>query len=167
MTTRAGDAFDTILGPLVRRGYLLAVTMLDSREAAEDAVQEASIKAWRKLGQLRDMQALEAWYLSIVANECRNVRRSRWSSVQKIAAIRDTDRFDEDRAVALLDLDRALDHLDWEDRTALFLHYYLDLTFERAAQVTGESMPAVRSRIYRALDRLRPQLMQREEHANG
>ena len=55
-----------------------------------------------------------------------------------------------------------------EDRAALYLHYYEDLTFEQAAQVTGEHMTAVRSRIYRALDRLRPGLTQQEdEHANG
>ena len=167
MTKRAGDAFDTILGPLVRRGYLLAVTMLEDREDAEDAVQEASIKAWRNLGDLRDTGKLEPWFLAIVANECRSIRRRRRSEDQ-LEAVQDSDRFDEDRAVAALDLDRALARLHSEDRAALYLHYYEDLTFEQAAQVTGEHMTAVRSRIYRALDRLRPGLTQQEdEHANG
>ena len=45
--------------------------------ASEDAVQEASIKAWRKLPGLRDRAALMPWFLSIVANECRSVRTFR------------------------------------------------------------------------------------------
>jgi RNA polymerase sigma-70 factor, ECF subfamily len=167
MTAAEPDRFDEVLGPLLRRGYLLAVTMLENREAAEDAVQEASVKAWRKLGGLRDPQALEAWYLSIVANQCRSARRVRWWSVPKIDAAEGVDRFDEDRAVASLDLDRALGRLDPEDRTALFLHYYLDLTFEQVGQVLGLSMTAARSRIYRLLARLKPGLALTEEGANG
>jgi DNA-directed RNA polymerase specialized sigma24 family protein len=52
--------------------------MLADRSSAEDAVQEASIKAWRKLRQLRgDLKSLRPWFLSIVANECRMARRQR------------------------------------------------------------------------------------------
>ena len=168
MTAPAGaDRFDSVLGPLVRRGYLLAVTMLENREAAEDAVQEASIKAWRKLGDLREAGALDTWYLSIVANQCRSTRRGRWWSVRTVEAPEHGDGFDEDRAVASMDLDRALSRLDPEDRTALFLHYYLDLTFEQVGRVLGLSMTAARSRIYRVLARLRPGLELSEEGEGG
>ena len=168
MTAPAGaDRFDSVLGPLVRRGYLLAVTMLENREAAEDAVQEASIKAWRKLGDLREADALETWYLSIVANQCRSTRRGRWWSVLKSDVPPRSEGFDEERTVAALDLDRALGGLNPEDRTALFLHYYLDLTFEQVGKVLGLSMTAARSRIYRVLARLRPGLELSEEGEGG
>ena len=142
MNAGAPDRIDEVLGPLVRRGYRLAVTMLENRAAAEDAVQEASIKAWRNFGTLRDAEALEPWYLSIVANQCRGLRRNRWCSVQTVDAPQGQDCFDEDRSVAVLDLEQELDRLDPEDRTALFLHYYLDLTFEQAAQVMGDATGA-------------------------
>jgi RNA polymerase sigma-70 factor, ECF subfamily len=51
--------------------------MLHDAPAAEDAVQEASLIAWRKLGRLQDQSRLRAWFLGIVANECRNARRRR------------------------------------------------------------------------------------------
>src|SRR5450759_233214 len=73
-----GDAhaFAALIEPLLNPAYRLAAVMLADRSAAEDAVQEASIKAWRKLGQLRgDTGSLRPWFLSIVANECRMVRR--------------------------------------------------------------------------------------------
>src|ERR1700726_703570 len=54
MSAAGPPAFDDLLGPLVGRGYALAITMLNDRAAAEDAVQEAAIKAWRKLPTVRD-----------------------------------------------------------------------------------------------------------------
>src|SRR5947207_12410334 len=82
------DSFSRLIEPLLDPAYRLAAVMLADRSAAEDAVQEASIKAWRKLRQLRgDAQSLRAWFLSIVANECRMARRTRWFSVIRLADV--------------------------------------------------------------------------------
>src|SRR3981189_3246172 len=79
------EAFAVLIEPMLDRAYRLAAVMLLDRAAGEDAGQEASIKAWRKLGQLRgNLEALRPWFLSIVANECRMVRRGRWWSVVKV-----------------------------------------------------------------------------------
>jgi RNA polymerase sigma-70 factor (ECF subfamily) len=86
----AGDAnsFAVLIEPLLDPAYRLAAVMLADRSSAEDTVQEASIKAWRKLRQLRgDLKSLRPWFLSIVANECRMARRQRWWSVLKLAEI--------------------------------------------------------------------------------
>src|SRR5256886_15558825 len=83
------DAFALLIQPLLDPGYRLAAVMLADRSAAEDAVQEASIKAWRKLRQLRgEVASLRSWFLSIVANECRMARRQRWWSVVRLPEIR-------------------------------------------------------------------------------
>src|SRR5207237_8759667 len=75
-------------GALLGPAYRLAAAMLSDRAAAEDAAQEASIRAWRKLRQLRgEVGSLRAWFLSIVANECRMTRRQRWWGVLKMAEI--------------------------------------------------------------------------------
>ena len=156
MTAPAGaDRFDAVLGPLVRRGYLLAVTMLENREAAEDAVQEASIKAWRRLGDLRDPKAIEPWYLSIVANQCRSARRTRWWSVLRVPHVEGGQpEFDSDRT----DIERALGRLPEEDRLALFLHFFLDLPVEEVGAVLGLSAAGAKTRVYRAAKKLRPDL---------
>src|SRR3989442_13019158 len=84
----AGDSCAIVLDPLLNPAYRLAAVMLSDRMAAEDAVQEAAVKAWRNLGQLRgDESSLRAWFLSIVANECRMTRRRRWWSVVKLADV--------------------------------------------------------------------------------
>src|SRR5579864_8715786 len=82
------DSFATLLEPLLDPAFRLAAVMLADRGAAEDAVQEASIKAWRKIGQLRgELASLRPWFLSIVANECRMTRRQRWWSVVRLADV--------------------------------------------------------------------------------
>jgi RNA polymerase sigma-70 factor (ECF subfamily) len=166
MSAASTPAFDDLLGPLVGRGYALAITMLNDRAAAEDAVQEAAIKAWRKLPTLRDRSAIEPWFLSIVANQCRSVRRGRWWSVLKFPELRQ-DSPAPDQAASFVDLDRALDRLSAEERLPLLLHFYMDMTFEQVGLVVGISMTAARSRIYRALDRLRADLQSEERLDHG
>jgi RNA polymerase sigma-70 factor (ECF subfamily) len=166
MSAATPPRFDDLLGPLVGRGYALAFTMLNDRAAAEDAVQEAAIKAWRKLPSLRERSAIEPWFFSIVANECRSVRRGRWWSVLKFPELR-KDSSAQDQHASALDLDRALDRLSAEERLPLLLHFYMDMTFDQVGNVVGISMTAARSRIYRALDRLRSDLQSEEALDHG
>ncbi|MDQ6721013.1 MAG: RNA polymerase sigma factor [Candidatus Dormibacteraeota bacterium] len=153
------QAFALLIEPLLNPAYRLAAVMLADRTTAEDAVQEASIKAWRKLGQLRgDVGSLRSWFLSIVANECRMVRRQRWWSVAKLAELRPvhvvTDQFDETST----DLKSALLRLSPEERLPLVLHFYLDLPLDEVARTLGLSPAAAKSRIYRTARKLRSDL---------
>jgi RNA polymerase sigma-70 factor (ECF subfamily) len=154
-----GDAnsFATLIEPLLDPAYRLAAVMLADRSSAEDAVQEASIKAWRKLRQLRgDASSLRPWFLSIVANECRMARRQRWWSVMKMADIPPADSSPEQSRSS--DLQRALLKLSPEERLPLVLHFYLDLPIEEVARAMRVSPAAAKSRIYRAAKRLRSDL---------
>jgi RNA polymerase sigma-70 factor (ECF subfamily) len=156
----AGDAesFSILIEPLLDPAYRLAAVMLDDRSAAEDAVQEASIKAWRKLRQLRgDAGSLRPWFLSIVANECRMARRQRWWSVVRLAEMPSparADRTDDQSS----DLKEAVLKLSPEERLPLVLFFYLDLPLDEVARALGVSPAAAKSRIYRAAHRLRSDL---------
>ena len=151
------DSFASLIEPLLDPGYRLAAVMLADRSAAEDAVQEASIKAWRKLRQLHgDVTSLRPWFLSIVANECRMARRQRWWSVLKVAELPQQESSPE-RGVES-DLHAALLKLSPEDRLPLVLHFYLDLPLDEVARALHVSPAAAKSRIYRAAKRLRSDL---------
>jgi RNA polymerase sigma-70 factor (ECF subfamily) len=157
------QAFALLIEPLLDQSYRLAAVMLADRSTAEDAVQEASIKAWRKLGQLRgDVGSLRSWFLSIVANECRMVRRQRWWSVVKVAEVSPIPaaggRFDETST----DLKTALLRLSPEERLPLVLHFYLDLPLDEVARTLGVSPAAAKSRIYRTARKLRSDLTPEE-----
>ena len=151
------DSFAALIEPLLDPGYRLAAVMLADRSTAEDAVQEASIKAWRKLRQLRgDLKSLRPWFLSIVANECRMARRQRWWSVLKVADIPASES-SRDAAISS-DLHAALLKLSPEERLPLVLHFYLDLPLDEVARALRVSPAAAKSRIYRAAKRLRSDL---------
>jgi len=155
-SARAGDrgAFAELLQPEYRTAFRLAYGLLQDADEAEDAVQEAAFAAWRRIGNLRQGSALRPWFLGIVANQCRTVKRSRWWSVAK------TDPPEEAAPpldlAASIDLRRALRRLGHDERLILVLRYYLDLPFEEIATTLGISPKAARTRVERAIHRLRP-----------
>jgi RNA polymerase sigma factor (sigma-70 family) len=154
----AGDrsAFEELIAPLMDPAYRLACGMLLDRDEAEDAVQEATLRAWLKLGSFRAGAAFRPWFLTIVANRCRDMRRSRWWSVLRGI---DTELPAPPRDLARgVDLRQALTGLQVPERALLVLHYYLDLPLEEVARVLGVSPAAAKSRLYRVLRRLRVHL---------
>ena len=155
------NAFEILLQPLLEPGYRLAGGMLQDHQAAQDAVQEAAFKAWRKLRQLRDGSEMRPWFLGIVANECRSARRSRWSSVVKVVVPAMAESVSADSVVSGLELRNALRALDEKKRLALVLHWYLDLPLEEVATITGSSVHAVEGQVQRGMHELR---MRMKEH---
>jgi RNA polymerase sigma-70 factor (ECF subfamily) len=154
----AARHFDTLVRPLLAVAYRLAYGLLQDRAEAEDAVQEAAVKAWRRFDTFRMGTEMKPWFLAIVANQCRSVRRARWWSVLRLAEPPAVAAVPEDRLAQSEDLRRALQRLSYGRRLAVVLHFYLDLPFEQVAAIMGGSVPAVRSRVYRALRELRAQL---------
>lgn len=154
---QAGDqaAFATLLRPLVASAYRLAGAMLHDPHAAEDVVQEASLKAWRKLHQVRPGAEVKPWFLGIVANECREVRRGRWWSVLKQPEPELPAMPGGDSTAAFADLRRAIRRLKHRRRLLLVLHWYLDMPVAEVASITGASEDAVKSELSRAVGQLR------------
>jgi RNA polymerase sigma-70 factor (ECF subfamily) len=155
----AGDpsAFDVLLAPLLDPAYRLASVLLGDRTEAEDVVQDAALKAWSRLGQLRgDRSKFRSWFLAVVANECRMTRRRPWWSVLRQRDVAGERSSPEDQAVRDLDLQRGIERLAADDKVALFSYFYLDLPLDEAARVMGVPLGTAKSRIYRAARRLRP-----------
>jgi RNA polymerase sigma factor (sigma-70 family) len=152
-------AFQELAWQLIGPAYRLAYSMLRDRHEAEDVVQEAVLRAWSRVGQLQNAEAFRPWLLAIVANECRTVMRSRWWSVVRLDSPPDGTAVDTaDPVAGRLDLWMALGRLRAGDRAALVLFYALDLPLEEVAGILGISKGAAKSRIHRAVLRLRPQL---------
>jgi RNA polymerase sigma-70 factor, ECF subfamily len=152
----SGDrfAFEQLFRPLYHDGFRLAVSILYDAALAEDAVQEALLKAWRKLNTFRTGSDVRPWFLTIVANQCRSMRRARWWSVLRFADVK-TEVTADPSAADRMDLEAALRKLPERARLLLVLRYYLDMPFEEIAEVVGASPSAVKSGTHRALVRLR------------
>jgi RNA polymerase sigma-70 factor (ECF subfamily) len=149
------NEFMALLEPVLPAAYRLAAGMLQSAPEAEDAVQDAALKAWQHFGRFRRDSDIKPWLFTIVANECRHRMRTRRRFMTPIPRT-----FEDQAGVPALDaesadLKRALYRLPYEQRLAVILRYYLDLTFEEVGQTLGVSTKAAKSRTYRALERLR------------
>lgn len=162
---RDREAFHEVLSPYIGPGYNLAFTIMRHRQDAEDAVQESVLKAWTKIGQLRDGASLKPWFFQIVVNECRMSRRGRWRSVGPLPDLPDRAADSEDQVIQTADLNRALAELSPAERLVLFLYYDLDLELDEVGSILGISPAGAKSRLYRAVHRLRPALGEIEESA--
>ena len=165
---RAGDlaAFEELVSPLIEPASQLARAILRDWHEAEDAVQEATFKAWRAVGKLRDdTTGLRAWYLTIVANEARSRRRGRWWSIVRLADPRSDSAGPgpEEHASQSVDLERAMRRLTDRERLILLMHFYLDLPLDEIGRVLGLTTQGVKSRMYRATRSMRPALRCQEE----
>ncbi|MDQ6885085.1 MAG: sigma-70 family RNA polymerase sigma factor [Candidatus Dormibacteraeota bacterium] len=140
--------------PLLDPAYRLALGILLRPAEAEDAVQEAAFRAWRKIGNVRPGAEFRPWFLAIVANECRRMRRLRWWSV---ALSPQLDWSQETPInVEAIDVAKAFAHLRVGDRQILVLRYYANLSVQETADALGLTAEAAKSRIHRALRKLRP-----------
>jgi RNA polymerase sigma-70 factor (ECF subfamily) len=159
-TSAIGEqTFADLLTPLIEPGFRLALAMLHDPQAAEDAVQEASFTAWRKVARMQDQGKLRPWFLGVVANKCRNVRRTKWVAGVSLGL---PDQLSvvspEDQTLRGADVRRAISRLRHADRLVVVLYFYLDMPLEDVAAVVGSSVGATRARLYRSVRKLRPDL---------
>ena len=140
---------------------------------AEDASQEAFVKAYRALGRFREGAPFGPWILAIASNEARNRRKaaSRRVGLSMRAAEEPQrgDGFPQPEAAVLSserrsELLQAVESLREEDRAVICCRYFLELSEAETAEVLGCARGTVKSRLSRALARLRG-VMGREEDA--
>jgi RNA polymerase sigma-70 factor (ECF subfamily) len=162
--TRDGDlgAYEVLVARYTAVAHRTAY-LLGAGHEAEDVVQEAFVKAYRALGSFRAGASFRPWLLRIVANETRNLVRSRTRRGALELRVVGASAVDgpETEVVAgafraeLLDAVRALPE---RGRAVVICRYFLDLSEAETAQVLGWPRGSVKSRLSRALDRLRPVL---------
>jgi RNA polymerase sigma factor (sigma-70 family) len=149
------DAFAAVVRPHLEVAFRLAYVITGSAADAEDAVQDALVKAWRALGRFRAGEPVRPWLLRIVANEARNRRRSsgrRLRLALRAASERQPDTDDPVDREALLE---ALHALPGDAQAVLACRYLLGLSEQETAAALDVATGTVKSRTSRALDRLR------------
>lgn len=157
------DAFESILAPSITAAHRFACALLHDPSLAEDAVQDASVRAWRKLRRLHIGSPFQPWFLGIVARQCREQMRGRWWRLIRTPQP-ETVHSDlpEDAALRRAMLREALGGLTERERQILILRLYLDLPWIDVARVAGVTEAGARTRYYRALERLRSSRSVRE-----
>ena len=164
---RRGDvaAFEELVRRYQEIAFRVAYAITGSADEAEDAAQEGFVRAYRALHRLRAGAPLRPWLLTIVANAARTRRAAarRHPHLELSAALEVDDAAPSPEETALArerqrELLAAIDALRRDDRELIACRYFLELSEAETAAVLGCPRGTVKSRLSRALERLRRQL---------
>jgi RNA polymerase sigma-70 factor (ECF subfamily) len=166
---QAGDAaaYEVLVARYQDLAFRVAYLILGGAAEAEDAAQEGFVKAYFALGRFRSGAPFRPWLLQIVANEARNRRKAAWrrgNLATRAAEERrsgdaapspETAALAQERASELL---AAVNTLREEERLVVACRYFLSLSEAETAETLGLPKGTVKSRLSRALGRLRVSL---------
>ena len=169
---QAGDreAFDALATAAYDRLYAVAHRMLRDGQAAEDAVQEALIKAWRDLRSLRERDRFDAWMHRLLVRACydQSRQRRRFSvEVGDISVDRSDPSDDYARVADRDELERAFLNLSIEHRAVLVLTHYVGLPAPEVARILGIPTGTVYSRLHYSVRIMRAAIVGAQPHVVG
>ena len=166
---RAGDhvAAEEFVDMYNERIYLYMRRLGHNRQASEDLTQESFLQAWQHIGQLRNGRALNSWLYRIASNVSKlHWRRHKGRESASIEGIEiDVPEdyepgFDKvEHYEQLGKLKNAVAGLPIKLRQAIVLHYMQQLTIAEAAEAAGVRLGTFKSRLNRALETLRKQVI--------
>lgn len=146
----------------------LAARLLGNRDDAADAVQETFIRAFRGLGGYRERERFRSWLYRILVNRCRTIAGRRARHDARFVADPRADGLAVDRSGADAELrdalQGALGALPEPLREAVLLKHGEGLDYQEMSRITGAGVSALKMRVKRGCEALRPRL---EERLNG
>jgi RNA polymerase sigma-70 factor, ECF subfamily len=151
------DAFKRLIDKYELSLYIVARGFLKQKVDIEDALQETIIKSYKGIVNLRKNEFFKTWIIRIMINECTKILQKKKSLIYlEDAAITE----DEDRnEVSQMEIMDVINSLDEDLRIVTLLFYYEDLPQKEIAQVLNIPSGTVRSRLFRAKERLRALLV--------
>ncbi len=167
---RAANGDATALEPLLlthqEAVFRLAYLLLGDPDDAEDVAQETFLRAWKYLKRFDDTRPLRPWLLSITSNLASNRRRS---AGRYVSALMRAFRYEpapasvEEKNVQHAEsnaLWKAVQTLNIADQQIVYLRYFLDMSVTETAEVLNVAEGTVKSRLSRALEKLRKVIKQ-------
>ncbi len=133
------------------RYYRLAYSYVKNESDAMDIVQEAACKAIYKSSTLKSPEYVGTWICRIVINEAYNMLLRKQKEVYSADEV---ERSSED-CYEDIDLHQAIQQLKEEEQTIIYLRYYEDKQLDEIAEITQEKLSTVKSRLYRAMNKLK------------
>ena len=156
------EAFERVIRLTSRNLFAIAYGILQSREEAEDVVQDTFVKAWKSRWRVRDSAKLPAWLATIARHRARDLaRKRRPDPLPENFESSEVVQF-EGAAGGIADLDgevrSALAQLPELHRMAVTLRYFEDLDYGTIEQTLGLTNGALRGILGRALGLMRKRL---------
>lgn len=154
-TAEPAAEFSSLLDRSLDRCFRLAAVILGNREDAEDAVEDAALRAWQHFTSLRDHDRFDAWFSRIVVNVCRDRIRERRGRPVTLTFEPPSPIDAIDESVERAALYGAIARLTPDHRAVVALHYLEGLTVDQIADRLGVRAGTVKSRIHYGVSELR------------
>lgn len=155
------DAFEELVDRHYAPCLRYAARLLGNREDAEEACQDAFLRAFRALDSYAESDRFGAWLYRILVNRCRSYAVRRRGTLEDatdseaLATLAPAYDSGADQLGLREELDRAIACLDLEQREAFLLKHVDDLSYDEMSAITGVGVSALKMRVKRACDRLR------------
>ena len=164
-----GDSgsFSQLVEKYSHLAFSLSMKLLNQREDAEEAAQDAFIKAYNSLRSFQSSSTFKTWFFRIVYNTSISKLRTRKNVEVKIEDVKisDSELFSTESTVGQLNtedrqkyLQTGLERLDPEERALLKMYYYDDFSMEEVSSITGMTVSNVKVKIHRSRKKLLQEL---------
>jgi RNA polymerase sigma-70 factor (ECF subfamily) len=158
-----GDAaaWESLMHSHQQSVFRFAYLLLGDPDDAEDTAQESFLRAWKYLKRFDAARPLRPWLLSITANLASNRRRSAgryFAAITRAFRNEPTSVRIEEKSAQNLEANElwhAVQNLNPADQQIIYLRYFLDLSVDETAQVLQVAEGTVKSKLSRALEKLR------------
>lgn len=141
-----------------QRYYRLAYSYVKNEADALDIVQESAYKAMKNSSKLKETAFADTWIYRIVVNTALDFLRRSQKESESTEEYLETEQSVEEDGYARADIMVTLSALPIKDRSVLILRHFENFKLEQIAEMTGESLSTVKSRLYRAQEKLRMKL---------
>lgn len=136
--------------------YRVAYSYTHNDADACDIVQNGAYRALRGSSSLRKTEYASTWVYRIMLNECfRHMKRPQNLSYEYIKDAMKREPFYMEDKSENLDIRRALDSLSEQDKAVIVLRFFEDMKLEEIADILGENLSTIKSRLYRSIKKLR------------
>jgi len=152
------DAFEMIIRTHSRTLFAIAYGILQSREEAEDVVQDSLVKAWKRRWRVRDPEKFPAWLATVARHRAHDVFRKRRTVSLSKETVEASESQPPDTSGIDQQLHSALATLPELHRAALTLRYFEELDYRTIENTLGLTNGALRGILGRALAEMRKQL---------
>lgn len=138
--------------------YRLAFSYVKNKENALDIIQDAIVKALRSIDGLQEAKYMKTWFYRILVNTAIDfIRKHQRVSIMP-DEILDTHLPPSENNVRDFDLQEAVDQLSPTYKTIILLRFFEDMKIEEIAEITGDNVNTVKTRLYAALRKLRVEM---------
>lgn len=156
--------FLRLINPVQDKMYRLALRLLISKEAAEDATQEVILKIWNRKNKVKDYANIEAFMISVTKNHCLDQLKAKRNNNLRITHSNyDNNEIGVDRSVELKDemlqIQRIVNQLPDQQKIIFQLRDVEEYEFEEIAEITKMKEPAIRVALSRARKKIKEELL--------